>query len=273
MMTNELRQLQLAQLEILKVIDAFCRDHDIQYSLYAGTLLGAVRHHGFIPWDDDLDICMVRSEYDRFIDLWAKEGPKGYLIQNKELERNFTQSFTKIRKDHTTFLQDESERGKYHTGIFVDVFPIDRIPAGKIKRGRFIADCLLYQLYTREFVPPLAGRITKLVTGLLLKTSSAGSRNCRRHRHFRKLTRYNSDKNLNMIAIETTGTLRQTFPADMMDNYVELPFEDMTCLCMKDWDTYLRIKFGDYMELPPKEEQGWKHHPLNLDFDHNLDEL
>ena len=272
-MNEELRKLQLTQLEILKVIDAFCRDHGIQYSLYAGSLLGAVRHHGFIPWDDDLDICMARQEYNRFVRLWYKEGPQEYLIQNKELEPQFSQSFTKIRKDQTTFLQYESEKGRYHTGIFVDVFPIDRIPEGRLRRWVFRTDCLFYQLYTREFIPPQAGRITKLVTAFLLKISSDKSRKKRRKRHFKRIVRYNQSRELSTIAIETVGTLNQLFPADMMDVYTELPFEDMSCMCIKEWDAYLKEKFGNYMQLPPEEEQGWKHHPIVLDFKRNLDEL
>lgn len=269
-MEDTLRKLQLTQLEILKIIDAFCRKHEIQYSLYAGSLLGAVRHQGFIPWDDDLDICMKRSEYERFIESWMKDHPERYLLQNKETEPSFTQSFTKIRKDHTTFLQDESERGKYHTGIFVDVFPIDRIPEGKLKQRIFYLDCLLYQLYTREFVPPLAGKITQFITSVLLKTSSTESRIKRRKRHFERIIRYNSDQSLPMIAIETTRTLKQSQPSDMMDSFVELQFEDMKCMCMKDWDIYLTRKFDDYMQLPPEDERNWAHHPVILDFEKNL---
>ncbi len=271
MMNEELRKLQLTQLEILKVIDAFCRDHKIRYSLYAGTLLGAIRHKGFIPWDDDLDICMTRHEYNRFIKLWIQGGTEGYQIQNKELDSRFTQSFTKIRKDCTTFLQYESERGRYHTGIFVDVFPIDRIPDSRWRRGIFRLDCLFYQLYTREFVPSMAGRLTKLATAFFLKTSNARTRKKRRKRHFNRIVRYNRDKSCSMIAIETAGTLSQIFPADLMNTYIELPFEDMTCMCIKEWDVYLKVKFGDYMKLPPEVEREWKHHPLVLDFGRSIE--
>ena len=272
-MRTDLRQLQLTQLEILKVIDAFCKDHEIKYSLYAGTLLGAVRHQGFIPWDDDLDICMTRHEYNRFIKQWLQEGPEGYIIQNKEIDHNFQQSFTKIRKDHTTFLQYKSECGRYHTGIFVDVFPIDRLPDGAIRRRIFCLDCLLYQLYTREYVPPLSNGFVKLATAILLKlTAILGREKCRKW-HFKRIVRYNRNKNYSMVAIEVVKTLKQVLPSDLMRSYVELPFEDMTCMCVKKWDSYLRIKFGDYWKLPPKEERGWRHHPLVLDFYKNLDEI
>ena len=153
-MEEKLRQLQLIQLEILKFFDNFCREHNLKYSLYAGSLLGAIRHHAFIPWDDDLDVCMSRFEYDRFIALWNQSPPGGYILQNKENSPGYWQSFSKIRKDHTTFLQEEREAGKYHTGIFLDIFPLDRIPNGKLKRMMFKWHCMKYQLLTREFAPP-----------------------------------------------------------------------------------------------------------------------
>ena len=125
-----LRRLQLTQLEILKVFDQFCRQNDLKYSLYAGSLLGAVRHKAFIPWDDDLDVCMSRNEYESFIKLWKKAPPPGYILQNKENTPSFCQSFSKIRKDHTTFLQEKREGEKYHTGIFLDVFPLTAYQTG-----------------------------------------------------------------------------------------------------------------------------------------------
>ena len=152
-MDDILRRIKKIQLEILIQIDRICKKHKIHYSLYAGTMLGAVRHKGFIPWDDDLDICMLRNDYNKFLKVWKKENTNGYILQNKDIEPNFTQSFSKIRKDHTTFIQAEWEQGKYHTGIFVDIFPIDRIPKKKIQRGLFYWRCLKYQLYMRESVP------------------------------------------------------------------------------------------------------------------------
>ena len=114
-MESQLRQLQLTQLEILKVFDDFCRKHDLKYSLYAGSLLGAVRHKGFIPWDDDLDVCMSRIEYDRFLSLWEMQPVDGYVLQNKDNSIYFDQSFSKLRKDHTTFLEHQWQVGNHHT--------------------------------------------------------------------------------------------------------------------------------------------------------------
>ena len=181
-MEDTLRKLQLTQLEMLKVVDTFCKENNISYSLYAGTLLGAVRHQGFIPWDDDLDICMSRENYNRFIELWTKTCPKGYIIQNKENTPEFTQSFTIIRKENTTFLQYEWEIEKYHTGIFIDVFPIDRIPDKGLPLIMYKLHCMLYQLYTREFVPVKSRKIVQLVSGILLKINSHNRRMVKRQK-------------------------------------------------------------------------------------------
>ena len=273
MMENMLRKLQLTQLDILKVFDKFCREHDLHYSLYAGSLLGAVRHKGFIPWDDDLDVCMSRADYDRFIALWGQEHPEGYILQNKENSPNFWQSFSKIRKDHTTFLQEQREAGQYHTGIFLDIFPLDRIPGGRMKRMAFKWNCMKYQLLIREFAPPKAGAIVRWGASLILACTPESRRGKARHNALKKITRYNDQRDLEVAAIETMASLQKPFAADMLDSYVDLPFEDDQFMCFACWDDHLRRKFGDYMQLPPEEERVWKHHPIIIDFEHNYEEL
>lgn len=172
-MEGNLRRLQLTQLEILRVIDGICRKHNIKYSLYGGTILGAVRHEGFIPWDDDIDICMERSEYNRFLSIWNEENHEGYLLQSKDNEPRYMQTFCKVRKDHTTFLQDEIEKNRYHTGIFVDIFPVDRISDNKIKQLLYKLNGVLYLLLTKEFVPPKENVVIKMISKMILSCTSS----------------------------------------------------------------------------------------------------
>ena len=268
-----LRQLQLTMLETLRVFDDFCRKHDIKYSLYAGSLLGAVRHKGFIPWDDDLDVCMARSEYDRFIALWEQEPPEGYILQNKENTPAYWQSFSKIRKDHTTFLQEEREAGKYHTGVFLDVFPLDRIPNGELSRLVYKWHCMKYQLLTREFVPPKGNAIVRMGSAVILACVPKRCREKVRQNTLKKITRYNDQHDMEIAAIETMASLRKPFAPDMLDSYVDLPFEDGQYMCFAGWDDHLRRKFGDYMQLPPEAERAWRHHPIIIDFENNYEEL
>lgn len=266
-MEEQLRRLQLTQLEILKVIDRLCRDNDIPYSLYAGTLLGAVRHKGFIPWDDDLDICMSRANYNKFLQVWEAQKPEGYLLQNKENSPEFTQSFSKIRKENTTCQLIVEKHLKYHQGIYVDVFPIDRMPEGMFRQKRFLFACMLYQLYSREFLPPQNGLVVKLVSWLILKLTPKKHRMQIRKRLLREITCYSDDRRLPTIATETMSSLRIVFPANMLDNYVKLPFEDDEFMCFEEWDEHLKRTFGNYMQLPPVEERTWRHPPHRIDFE------
>ena len=103
----DLRKVWDVELEILTQIDTFCRNNGLKYSLAYGTLLGAVRHGGFIPWDDDIDIIMPRKDYEYLIANWDIPG---YIVQNKKTNDDFSQNFTKIRKDNTAYVQEEYEK-------------------------------------------------------------------------------------------------------------------------------------------------------------------
>ena len=259
-----LRAVQLEQLAMLRAVDRFCRRHEIRYSLYAGTLLGAVRHRGFIPWDDDLDICMPRADYERFLRLWKNEGE--YVLQNKDNTPSFTQSFTKLRKRGTTFLTAEDRERGYHTGIFLDIFPVDRLPRGRAARMLFLGEVMVCQLMTREFVPEAQSLPVRLTAGMLLKLVGPGWRDALRRLLLRRITARRSP-DAGWVTIETVDAARQWYSPDLFDRYVELPFEDGLFRCVADWDQLLRVKYGDYMQLPPQSERHWKHRPLVIDFD------
>lgn len=272
-METQLRKLQLVQLEILKKIDAICVENNIQYSLYAGTLLGAVRHGGFIPWDDDLDICMPRVEYNHFLDVWSRIQPKGYILQAKENTPSCSPSFIKIRKDHTTFWQSGEKPGKYHMGIFVDIFPIDRIPNGPIERIVFYWRWMKYQLYTREYIPEKSNVIVRLVSAMMLRFTSHEERMRYRERLICKLTHFNNDTRLKMVGIETMESLHVQYPSNMFDRYTKIKFEDAEFMCVENWNLCLQYEYGDYMELPAEEDRVQKHRPILIDFEHNYEEL
>ena len=270
---NDLKKLQLTMLDMLKLFDKMCRENDINYSLCSGTLLGAVRHKGFIPWDDDLDIRMTRENYDKFLQIWDTVNHEGYSLQNKENTPNFPQSFTKIRKDETAFIQFEWEKGAYNTGVFIDIFPIDRVPSGKLSKIIFYFRTYKYLIYTRENLHSEESGLVKKAVAFLMKLTSHKHRMQYRKKYVEKLKVLDKKSALNCICIEMPSMLKKEFPQDVADEYLELEFEDCKFMCFKKWHEFLSVMFGDYMTLPPEEERTWQHHPLVLDFEHSWEEI
>lgn len=124
------RTLQLDELTVLEELDRICKKHGLRYFLTAGTLLGAVRHKGFIPWDDDIDVAMPREDYDRLAKLCEREGElaEGFFYQSEKTERLHTFFFAKIRKDGTEVTEHLLEGVDIHNGCYVDIFPLDKCP-------------------------------------------------------------------------------------------------------------------------------------------------
>ena len=128
--TKILRKAQLKMVDILLEFDRICKKYDIEYWISYGTLLGAVRHKGFIPWDDDCDICMMRNDYNKFMEIASKELPDNLIIQNHKIDPYYPGNMTKIRMKNTKFVEyDESENERYHQGIFIDIFIFDYYPS------------------------------------------------------------------------------------------------------------------------------------------------
>ena len=260
-------------LEMLVIVDEICRKNNIPYSLYGGTLLGAVRHQGFIPWDDDLDICLSRNNYNRLLSILEKELPDGYILQNKENTPASSNSFSKIRKLHTTFLEHKEDIGRFHTGIFIDIFPVDRAPNGRIPRFFFNWKCMQYFLYTREYAPPKAGLVVKTGCNLLLFFVKGKQREKQREKCLQYIMKKDDDPSCHPVGMGTLWAATRYLPCDILDNYEERCFEGKHFFCVAKAEDYLTTLYGDYMKLPPVEEQTWTHHPIILNFEHDVEEL
>ncbi|MDO4443474.1 MAG: LicD family protein [Slackia sp.] len=131
-----LKRLQETELDILLMIDGFCKEHGIAWFMDAGTALGAMRHGGFIPWDDDIDISMLRDDYDRFIEAARTGLPEGYSLQTFDNNEAFAGLFAKVYKEDTSFLTKETIEAGCEQGIFVDIFPYDVLAADASQRAR-----------------------------------------------------------------------------------------------------------------------------------------
>lgn len=258
--------------EILDVIHEVCINHELQYTLIFGTLLGAVRHGGFIPWDDDIDIMMPRKDYEKLISIWNDVAPKRYILQNKRTDFDFTQNFTKIRKNCTTFIQEDCEKTKeYHTGIFVDIFPADRVaPKGIFRTMQYIA-CAVNLLTARGHSSGSKGLV-----GLIEKIVLSFPKKMQLQMYYsteRIIAYWDNNVNSFWYSPNTIAVCKRYFPSNMFEKMSTINFNGKEYLCTNELHELLTIIYGDYMKLPPKEERVWKHHPILVDFERNYNEI
>lgn len=273
-MNNEeiLKDVKKTELNILSTVDDFCQKNNIKYSLAYGTLLGAVRHKGFIPWDDDIDIWMTRKNYNKFIKTWEQNPVQGYILQNTDLEEDFSQNFTKIRKDNTAFIQTEEEKTtNYHKGIFIDIFPLDRVAKtpSKIAVQKFYA--MLTMLFYRKYAPPTEKGLKKYISKFFLRiVPKSKYENARKHFENRYLS-LSGDVDCSWLSNSTYRDLSIYYDSDMMDDYTFLQFEGRNFMSVSNWDHALKMQYGDYMQLPPEKDRVWKHHPIFIDLKNNYE--
>lgn len=132
---EELRKMQMLQVELLEEVDRICTKHHISYSIEGGTLLGAIRHKGFIPWDDDVDIAMVRSEYKKFCKACEKDLDKEkFFLQNHDTDSEYRWGYAKVLKNDTSFVRYGQEHMKMRRGVYVEIFPMDGIPENPVEK-------------------------------------------------------------------------------------------------------------------------------------------
>ena len=271
--TNDtLLKLWETEQSILDVLHNICTEHGLRYSLAYGTLIGAVRHGGFIPWDDDIDVMMPREDYDRLIAIWDQAAPSGFLLETEAVSDDYNNNFAKIRKDHTTFLESEESRNrKHHKGIFIDVFPGDRVAPGKLSRTFQFAMFAVCLLFNRGYTSN-SGGIVNVGEHILLA--------CVPRKYYRRLSaaagrlsrRWNDRTDQKWVFANTIQLSRVFHSPELFDQIVPILFNGKTYCAVKDWDAALRLEYGDYMQLPPEEERVWKHHPILIDFEHNYEE-
>lgn len=265
--SNEVKQVLLYMLD---TIDQICRENGIHYFLDSGTALGAVRHSGFIPWDDDIDIGMLREEYDRFLQIAPKLLPKDLVIQNETSEPTFYLFHSKLRKVNTLYTNSRRERDFKYKGFQIDIFPFDYIgddldAAGKyferLEKIRVISEAKMV------VVPPLAKK--KRLAYVILKLLPSCFFN---RKSVEKLMRKNNDtrkKYVASFAYMMSKRKKCIFPTDVMMPGGDILFEGKQYMIMKDPDAYLKSMYGDYMKLPPEEARVPDHIHGDVIFDLN----
>lgn len=253
---EELKQLQAAELEILIELDRICRKYQIQYSLDGGTLLGAVRHKGFIPWDDDIDVIMLREEYFKFRKACKHElDHKRFFLQDYRSDPHYRWGYAKIRRNGTELMRPGQEKLKQHSGVYIDLFVADNVPDNYMIRRFHYLFCFLIRKMQYSEVGKDAEKnyVKKILYRMLSKVprdTIFHMRNWLAARSNRRRTEL-----ISHYTFEYPKRCRYGLPRKCFDEMVEMEFEGKRFFGFKDYHSYLFGHYGDYMTLPPKQER------------------
>lgn len=248
---NNLRKLQLRQLEILKDIDMLCKKHDIKYSLAWGTALGAVRHSGFIPWDDDIDICMKPIEYQKFLEISKTELPNKYFLQNFNTERYSNIFWTKIRENNTSSLPVDMVNYENHWGICVDVFPLMPLKKPKMSIKKRIYFKIMTSMVTKNIYEQSN---IKNLNNVILKFIPRNIQLFLFNYTFEKLYEL-KDYNFFTDFTNKTKINKFIFEQSIFSEIEFIEYEKLEFPIMKKYDKYLTICYNDYMKIPELNER------------------
>lgn len=228
-----LRRGQLRMLDILKAVDKICRTHNIPYWLSSGSLLGAVRHGGFIPWDDDLDIEVLREDYHRLLPILRRELPEQFFVHDRKYDKDYPHLYAKVRDRHSCIEEDYIFK-LGHKGCFVDIFPVERSPYPVFRiANRLYVNLCHYNVYKRfrwlyNFNHALLTRLAfPMLRGIVAMFCPRSP-----YRHA-----------LGTVFIDERDK-------DDLFPLAEIPFEDGVFFAPCNSHNYLTKKYGDYMQLP-----------------------
>jgi lipopolysaccharide cholinephosphotransferase len=269
-MEKDVRKVQLLQLKIAKEIKRICEKNNIKYFLMAGSMLGAIRHGGFIPWDDDMDIGMERGEYEKFLKAVESDLGSEFYMQTWDKEEHYAYPFGKMMLKDTVWLEKVVKDVKITHGIYVDIFPYDAIPNSDMERNRQNKKHIFYRqllLAINKYDAFTYKKGYKKAVFAMLRGFSFLFSNTRIKENYKKVIAegHRSDsEDYFAFGIPYTYAKGQ-MKREWVENLKPIQFEDDFFLAPKDADAYLSFLYGDYMTPPPIEKRTNYHGIIDVD--------
>jgi len=255
---RNIRILHFIELEILKEFGRICEKHNLSYCITAGTLLGAVRHKGFIPWDDDIDVVMPRKDFDRLEKICLNYLPTGLFYQNYQTEANYPFYFAKLRKNNTEVCEESLIDVQMHKGVYIDIFPLDKCPKGKIFGKLFfkvmeLLNCVVVAKVNRSFVCGYKKKYMRFLFAILKYLPKRLLISMREI--WRILVGILSSGECLCTVGGAHGYPRETYKKEWFAESVLLEFEGAQYPAPVGWRELLTNMYGDYMQLPDEPER------------------
>lgn len=257
---STLKEHQEVLFELLEEFDRVCRKHNIRYVVFAGTALGAVRHHDFIPWDDDLDVALLREDYEKLMQIDDLEWQDEYYLQ-REYSEHWPIHFSKLRKNHTTCLEKYHPKdNKTHQGIYIDIFPIDNASDNPLIRK--------LQFFASKIVQAKSFWLRGYETTSILKKAVMLLSGVLPLQLFHNMVTLRRNKDTKMVHSFLAGSIRYEkgiFERKWITDTVNIPFNNMKVPVSSYYHDLLTMQYGDYMSLPQEEERRCKTHAILVD--------
>lgn len=249
--------LRKAQLYIAKEIRRICEKHNIHYFLDCGSMLGAVRHKGFIPWDDDMDIGMVKADYDKFLMVAPDELGEDFFLDNYDSNDDCALVFSKVRLKGTEYLEDKGDENRIHNEIFVDVFPYYWISDNEIERK---IEGAMMAIFSQAILSKCGYKVWKgdgfIKRVKFIPTDVIGFFLSKRKMFAIINNLYNKHSSTKRMCIHAGSCYGYWFfDKDVFDDFVDAEFEGDMFKIPSRYDDYLKQAYGNYMELPPIEKR------------------
>lgn len=269
---EELKQLHDKSLDMAKYFVEFCQENQLLCYFCGGGCIGAIRHGGFIPWDDDLDFFMPRKDYEKLQKLWEeKADTKRYVLNRPSLDYCDHNCMITIKDEETTFIKPYQKGLDISQGLPLDIFPLDGYPTSGFKRKMQLIYAMLYSLFVTRVVPTKHGKMMTLACRILLGIVPGKKMKYHIWRFCEKqMSKYSMDE------CEYTTELcagpyymKKKYPTKCFVENTYVEFEDTKMPIPVGYDTYLRTAFGDYMKLPPKEKQKAHHECSFMDLNNS----
>lgn len=269
----ELQSLHKINLDMAKHFSDFCTAHGLTCYLCGGGCIGAVRHKGFIPWDDDLDFFMPREDYEKLYSLWKRDDRSRYKIEKSDKSSIDGNIFVTIRDSETTLIKPYQQDMDIVHGVVLDILPLDGYPKSGFARKMQMIHALIYSLFCAQTVPENHGGVAALGSKVLLGLfKSKGVRYKIWRSAERKMTKYKiAECDAITELCSGPGYMKMKYPKEAFERAIFVDFEDTKLPIPVGYDTYLKTAFGDYMKLPPKEKQVSHHDVVKLDCEHSYE--